>query len=68
LTSVSIPLYVNVTDKIKAKIWEDEYIDLNLIAEPDTPAEFSFQLIPRGGGGQIKLTPSKPPKAITTVG
>jgi hypothetical protein len=66
--SMSVPLDYNVSDKIKNQIWTNQYIDMAGIAEPDVPGEFSIKLIPGATGGQLKITPSKPPKTSTTVG
>jgi hypothetical protein len=66
--SCSIPLDLNVTDKIKSAIWADQYVEFSKLNDPDVPGEYDLRLIPGSNGGQIKLTPAKDTNVITNIG
>jgi hypothetical protein len=58
----------SVSDKVKALIWANQYVDFTKLSESDVPGEFDLKLIPGAKGGQIKLTPAKHPKPVNTIG
>ena len=68
--SSSLPLDARVPDKIKAKIWNEEYIDFGtLIANPELVNKYSVTVSNAESGSMpsLCLEPVSKPKKITTI-
>ena len=68
--SSSLPLDARVPDKIKAKIWNEEYIDFGtLIANPELVNKYSVTVRNAESGSMpsLCLEPVSKPKKITTI-
>ena len=68
--SSSLPLDVRVPDKIKAKIWNEEYIDFGtLIENPELVNKYSVTVSNAESGSMpsLCLEPVSEPKKITTI-
>jgi hypothetical protein len=63
-TSISMPVDLNVSDKIKQNIWSGEYVDFNTLLELDQPTEYTLKFIAGGDGNQINLDPAKMQKRL----
>jgi hypothetical protein len=66
-TSVAMPVELNVTDKIKQKIWSGEYLDFNTLLDMDQPTEYTLKFVDGGDGSQINLAPAKNAKKVISV-
>ena len=62
----SRPIDMKVSDKLKSKIWADQYVDFNLLLEPDQTVE-SLELV-SGEDDKLTLIPSKQQKPINNLG
>ena len=59
-----------VTEKIKAKVWANEYVDFGLllsVAPSPDRYPISINTSTPSLGAQLTLEPSKPPKKITNI-
>ena len=68
--SSSLPLDAHVSDKIRAKIWNEEYIDFGtLIANPEIENKYSVTVNNAESGSMPSLCfePDSKPKKITTI-
>jgi len=70
--SSSLPLDARVSDKIRAKIWNEEYIDFGtLIANPQLENKYSVTVdtcnAEKGSIPSLCLEPVSKPKKITTI-
>lgn len=68
--SSSLPLDARVSDKIRAKIWNEEYIDFGtLIANPQLENKYSVTVgnAESGSMPSLCLEPVSKPKKITTI-
>jgi hypothetical protein len=66
--SVSLPVDLNVSDKLKQKIWSGDYVDFNLLINTDDTTEYSLKIVSGNGGNQFNLAPVKQNKTIATIG
>ena len=69
-SSLALELGGGVTDKIKAKIWANEYVDLGLLlAATPGPDRYSISIDTSSpsSGAQLTLEPCKPPKKILNI-
>lgn len=68
--SSNLPLDARVSDKIRAKIWNEEYIDFGtLIANPEIENKYSVTVNNAESGSMLSLClePASKPKKITTI-
>ena len=68
--SSNLPLDARVSDKIRAKIWNEEYIDFGtLFANPELENKYSVTVNNAASGSMpsLCLEPASKPKKITTI-
>ena len=68
--SSSLPIGSRLSMKVKAKIWNEEFIDFGTLFSGNSPQEkFQFSLQPSPSGGQplFCLEPTTKPKKVTTI-
>jgi hypothetical protein len=56
--SVSLPLDMGINDKVKSKIWANEYIDLAIILETESNPSYSLQFVPGEENPSLKIEPA----------
>ena len=61
------PLDTKVTDKIRDKIWSNQYIDLGTLLDTHNEETPALQIV-SGVGESLKLAPHKPSNKITSLG
>jgi len=69
-SSLALELGGGVTEKIKAKVWANEYVDLGLllsVAPSPDRYPISINTSTPSLGDQLTLEPSKPPKKIKNI-
>jgi len=69
-SSLALELGEGVTEKIKAKVWANEYLDFGLLLSvAPSPDRYSISINTSTPslGAQLTLEPSKPPKKITNI-
>ena len=69
-SSLALELGGGVTEKIKAKVWANEYVDFGLLLSvAPSPDRYSISINTSTPslGAQLTLEPSKPPKKITNI-
>ena len=70
-SSIAVNLGSRVSAKIKAKIWENEYIDFGALLSVASPREkFALSMVSRGGAvnqPQLTLEPYHTPKKVTNI-
>ena len=72
-SSIAISLGSRVPDKLKHKIWADQYIDLGLLLSPTTnlePTKYSISAYSdcENGSSKLSLEPVHKPKRIGSIG